>query len=115
MREDGAPASCGSTVTFAPGFRTDVAALGRLCRERDVLLLVDAAQSAGVLHTDVQRSGIDAFAVSTQKGLLGLYGMGFLYCRRAWAERLEPAYLARFAGVARPRGDEGGLEDNGAS
>src|SRR5690606_17690858 len=34
--------------------------------------------------------------VSTQKGLLALYGMGFLYCRREWAERLQPAYLARF-------------------
>jgi len=85
-----------STVTFAPGFRTDVDALGRVCRERGVMLLVDAAQSAGVLHTDVQASNIDALAVSTQKGLLGLYGMGFLYCRREWAEKLQPAYLARF-------------------
>ena len=85
-----------STVTFAPGFRTDVDALGAICRERGVLLLVDAAQSVGVLHTDVERSKIDALAVSTAKGLLGLYGMGFLYCRRAWAERLTPAYLARF-------------------
>jgi cysteine desulfurase / selenocysteine lyase len=85
-----------STVTFAPGFRTDVDALGRICRERGVLLLVDAAQSAGVLHTDVRRSNIDALAVSTQKGLLALYGLGFLYCRREWAEKLEPAYLARF-------------------
>lgn len=85
-----------STVTFAPGFRTEVETLGRACRERGVLLLVDAAQSVGILHTEVERSHIDALAVSTQKGLLGLYGMGFLYCRRAWAERLEPAYLARF-------------------
>jgi len=85
-----------STVTFAPGFRTDVEALGRACREHDVLLLVDAAQSVGILHTDVEQSGIDALAVSTQKGLLALYGMGFLYCRRQWAERLQPAYLARF-------------------
>jgi cysteine desulfurase / selenocysteine lyase len=85
-----------STVSFAPGFRTDVDALGRACRERGAMLLVDAAQSAGILHTDVRRSRIDALAVSTQKGLLGLYGMGFLYCRREWAERLEPAYLARF-------------------
>jgi cysteine desulfurase/selenocysteine lyase len=85
-----------STVTFAPGFRTDVRTLGRACRERDVMLLVDAAQSAGTTHTDVERDAIDALAVSTQKGLLGLYGMGFLYCRRAWAERLKPAYLARF-------------------
>jgi cysteine desulfurase/selenocysteine lyase len=85
-----------STVTFSPGFRTDVATLGKACRKRDVLLLVDAAQSVGVLHTDVQESLIDALAVSTQKGLLGLYGMGFLYCRREWADRLKPAYLARF-------------------
>src|SRR5688572_6200923 len=85
-----------STVSFAPGFRTDVETLGRACRERDVLLLVDAAQSVGVQHTDVRASNIDALAVSTQKGLLGLYGMGFLYCRKAWAEKLTPAYLARF-------------------
>lgn len=85
-----------STVTFAPGFRTDIAALGKVCRERGVLFLVDAAQSVGVLHTDVVKSNIDALAVSTQKGLLALYGMGFLYCRKEWAEKLHPAYLARF-------------------
>jgi cysteine desulfurase / selenocysteine lyase len=85
-----------STVTFAPGFRTEVEKLGRACRKRGVMLLVDAAQSLGTTHTDVARDGIDALAVSTQKGLLGLYGMGFFYCRREWAERLKPAYLARF-------------------
>ena len=85
-----------STVTFAPGFRTDVDTLGRACRERGGLLLVDAAQSAGIIDTDVARSHIDALAVSTQKGLLALYGMGLFYCRREWAERLKPAYLARF-------------------
>ena len=69
---------------------------GKACRERDVLLLVDAAQSVGVQHTDVRASNIDALAVSTQKGLLALYGMGYLYVRREWAERLNPAYLARF-------------------
>lgn len=85
-----------STVTFAPGFRTDVERLGRACRERGVFFMVDAAQSCGVLHTDVVGSHIDGLAVSTQKGLLGLYGMGFLYCRRDRAERMQPAYLARF-------------------
>jgi len=85
-----------STVTFSPGFRTDIGVLGRACRERDVLFLVDGVQSVGVVATDVSALGIDAMAVSTQKGLLGLYGMGFLYCRRQWAERLEPVYLARF-------------------
>ena len=85
-----------STVTFAPGFRTDINALGKACHERGVLFLVDAAQSVGKLHTDVKLSNIDALIVSTQKGLLGLYGMGFLYIRREWAEQMHPAYLARF-------------------
>jgi cysteine desulfurase/selenocysteine lyase len=85
-----------SSVTFAPGFRTDMAAIGRLCRDRDALFLVDGVQSVGILATDVADLGIDAMSVSTQKGLLGLYGMGFLYCRRDWAERLTPIYLSRF-------------------
>jgi cysteine desulfurase / selenocysteine lyase len=85
-----------STVTFAPGFRTDVDTLGKACRERGVLFLVDAAQSVGKVHTDVIKSNIDALSVSTQKGLLGLYGMGFLYLRHEWADRMHPVYLARF-------------------
>ena len=87
-----------STVSFAPGFRFPVAELARHCRDRGVLVLVDAAQSVGVLHTDVRALGVDALATSTQKGLLGLYGSGFLYVRREVAEQLAPVYLSR-AGV----------------
>jgi selenocysteine lyase/cysteine desulfurase len=85
-----------SSVSFHPGLRTDIDAVAEACVERDILLLVDGVQSVGVSHLDVSRTRLDALAVSTQKGLLGLYGLGFLYCRRARAERLDPAYLARF-------------------
>lgn len=85
-----------ATVTFAPGFRTDLATLGAACRKRGVMLVVDAAQSIGVLADDVQKLNIDAYAVSTQKGLCGQYGMGLLYCREACAAKLQPAYLSRF-------------------
>ncbi|MEM9683545.1 MAG: aminotransferase class V-fold PLP-dependent enzyme [Pseudomonadota bacterium] len=43
-----------ASVTFAPGFRTDVAALGKVCRENGIFLLVDAVQSVGVVATDVE-------------------------------------------------------------
>lgn len=99
-----------ASQTFSPGLRTDVDAIGAACRDRDVFLLVDGAQSVGILDTDVARSRIDGLAVSTSKGLLGLYGMGFLYCRRAWAERIEPAYLARF-GVELEDGHEADMGD----
>jgi cysteine desulfurase/selenocysteine lyase len=85
-----------ATTTFAPGYRCEFSSLSAACRRHDAFLLVDAVQSAGILHTDMAAMGVDALAVSTQKGLLGTYGFGFLYCRMAWAERLEPAYLARF-------------------
>jgi cysteine desulfurase / selenocysteine lyase len=83
-------------VSFAPGLRTDLAPLAEACRRQDVLFMVDGAQSAGMIDSDVERLGIDALAVSTQKGLMGLYGMGFLYVRRRWAERMSPMFLARF-------------------
>ena len=81
-------------VTFAPGFRTDVAAIGQACRARGALLLVDAAQAAGVVDIDLEKLPVDALAVGTPKALLGLYGLGFLFVREALAERLRPAYLS---------------------
>lgn len=84
-----------ASATFAPGHRTDLLRLGEECRKRDVFLLVDGVQTAGILHHDLQAQLVDGFATSTSKGLLGLYGYGFLYVSRNWVERLEPAYLSR--------------------
>ncbi len=101
------------TVSFAPGFVTDVERISRICREAGARLVVDAAQSVGILHTDVEALGVDALAVATQKGLLSCYGLGFLYCRREFAEELEPAALGRF-GVALEEGaHETALADEG--
>lgn len=55
-----------------------VAAFGRIARERGGLLLVDAAQSAGVVPIDVQADDIDLLAFTGHKGLLGPTGTGGL-------------------------------------
>lgn len=88
-----------SSVTFAPGHRSNVWQLGEVCRKRDVFLLVDGVQSAGILKHDFSSEPIDGFVTSTSKGLLGLYGFGFLYAASRWIDRLEPAYLSRPAVV----------------
>ncbi|MDB6165525.1 MAG: cysteine desulfurase, partial [Lacunisphaera sp.] len=100
-----------AAVNFVPGLRTDIAGLGRICQARNVLLVVDAAQSVGVMATDVRAMGIDALSCSTQKGMLALYGMGFLYVRRALAERMRPAYLSRF-GINLGGASEADFEDH---
>ncbi len=84
------------SISFAPGFITDVQGIAAAARRVGALTLVDAAQSVGALRTDVRALGIDALAVATQKCLLAEYGFGFLYVRRRVAERLTPIHLARF-------------------
>ncbi len=56
-----------------------VGEVGRIARERDVLFLVDAAQTAGVLPIDVQELLIDLLAFPGHKSLLGPTGTGALY------------------------------------
>jgi selenocysteine lyase/cysteine desulfurase len=85
-----------SATSFRPGLRTDLDTLASACERSGTLLVVDGAQSAGVNHFDVSATPVSALAVSTQKGLCALYGMGFLYVREEVAERLQPGQLARF-------------------
>jgi len=58
-----------------------VAEVGQICRERGILLLVDSAQSAGVLPIDVQRQYIDILTFTGHKGLYGPQGTGGIYVR----------------------------------
>jgi cysteine desulfurase/selenocysteine lyase len=58
-----------------------IADIGQLAREREILFLVDAAQTAGVLPIDVQQMGIDLLAFPGHKGLFGPTGTGALYVR----------------------------------
>jgi cysteine desulfurase/selenocysteine lyase len=83
-------------VSFSPGFVSEVRAIADAAHARNALLLVDAAQSVGSVRCDVRELGIDALAVATQKSLLAFYGMGFLFVRRALAESLIPAHVARY-------------------
>jgi cysteine desulfurase / selenocysteine lyase len=56
-----------------------VAEIGRVAREREVLFLVDAAQTAGVVPIDIQEMNIDLLAFPGHKGLMGPTGTGSLY------------------------------------
>jgi len=84
------------SISFAPGFITDVAGVAEVARDAGALTLVDAAQSIGALATDVHALGVDALAVASQKCLFSVYGTGFLYIRRSVADTLVPAHVARY-------------------
>lgn len=53
--------------------------IGAIARDKGILFLVDAAQSAGIVDIDVKAQNIDLLAFSGHKGLMGPLGTGGLY------------------------------------
>lgn len=72
---------CLTHASNVTGGIMDIKEAGRLCGEKKIRFLVDAAQSAGVLRIDVEEMNIDYLAFSGHKGLLGPQGTGGLFVR----------------------------------
>ncbi len=62
-------------------------AIGRACRERNIPLLADCAQSAGIIDIDLQRDCVDLLAFAGHKGLLGPTGTGGLVLSDSFDEK----------------------------
>lgn len=90
-----------SFVEFGSGFRNDLATIGRHCRERGVLFVVDAIQGLGALKLDVKANFIDALSADAHKFLLGPDGISLFYVSRPAMERIQPTVVG-WTSVANP-------------
>ncbi len=75
------------------GLVQDVTAIGRMCRTRDIIYLVDGCQSLGQMPVDVEAIGCDFFSATSRKYLRGPRGAGLLYVSdRILDAGFEPLY-----------------------
>ena len=86
-----------SWVAYGNGYRIDVPALTKVCRERGVFTIIDGIQAVGVLATPIAELGADFVVAGGHKALLSHIGAGILYCREDLIPKIEPAYAARFS------------------
>jgi cysteine desulfurase / selenocysteine lyase len=80
-----------SWVSYADGYRHDLAGLAAVAHEAGALLCVDAMQGLGVFPLDAPALGVDALYAGGAKWMLGLHGAAFLYVSPELGERLAVA------------------------
>ncbi len=81
-----------SQVQFLTGYRIDLQKLGEFCKENKIIFCVDAIQGLGAIGLDIQKDNIDYISCGTQKWLMGLQGLGFIYISKNLQEKLIPKY-----------------------
>ncbi|MBW4636006.1 MAG: aminotransferase class V-fold PLP-dependent enzyme [Iphinoe sp. HA4291-MV1] len=67
--------------------------IAELCRNQSVKLLIDAAQSAGLLSLNLTELGADFYAFTGHKWLCGPGGTGGLYVRPEVRDSLKPTFI----------------------
>lgn len=85
---------CVTHVPTSSGLVQDIAAVGQVCRDKEIIYLVDACQSIGQLPVEVSDVACDFLSATSRKFLRGPRGSGFLYVSDQILDRgLEPLFI----------------------
>ncbi len=84
-----------------------------VCRDNDVRILVDAAQSVGSMPLNLTELGADFYAFTGHKWLCGPGGVGGLYVRPEARESLKPTFIGWRSVVTDSQGQPGDWHPDG--
>lgn len=80
-----------SFVQFLSGYRADLEKIGNFCHTNNIVFCVDGIQGIGVQPIDITNYKIDFLSCGTQKWLMGMQGLAFIYVDEKLQEKLTPA------------------------
>jgi L-cysteine/cystine lyase len=83
-----------SHASWATGVVLPMRQIAELAHSVGALVICDAAQSCGMIPTNVYELGIDAYACSGQKWLCGPDSTGALFVRRDCLDRIQQTFMA---------------------
>jgi selenocysteine lyase/cysteine desulfurase len=86
-----------SHVTCTTGQVLPIAEIGALARSRGVWFALDGAQALAQVSFDVVAAGVDAYAVSCHKWVLGPRRTGLLYVREGMRETIRPTVVGAYS------------------
>lgn len=81
-----------SHVNTVTGVLMPLAEIAKLTASRGIFLIADGAQAPGLVPVDVHALGVDAYASSGHKWLLGPKETGFLYLRKDFQPLIQPVF-----------------------
>lgn len=82
-----------SYVQFFSGYRSDLVELGKLCKYNNIIFSVDVIQAAGAFSIDVKSMNIDFLCGGTQKWLMGLQGLSYMYIAEKLQQKMKQAFV----------------------
>lgn len=83
-----------SYVQFFNGYKNDMAAIGRICKEHGLWFVIDGIQGMGHEPIDLPKVGAHLFTSGCQKWMLSPQGCGFFYVSDEAREAIVPPFMS---------------------
>jgi len=80
-----------SFVQFLSGYKIDLEKIGNHCRANKIIFCVDGIQGIGTMKLDVKKCKINFLSCGTQKWLLGMQGLAFIYVDEDLQKNMIPS------------------------
>ena len=84
-----------SHVNTITGMKMPLEKISPLIKDRNIWLIIDGAQAPGLIHVDIEKLGVDAYASSGHKWMLGPKETGFLYLSKNLQEKFKPVFTSK--------------------